>query len=145
MGSRRRAGSAIGTRGELRVNVGCGQSPTPGYVNFDNSLSLALPGMTSVASILIKLKLIDQQQASMSHVGRRHGIRRAEATRLPLPDHSAAVLYSSHMIEHLSRGQALEFLLEARRGPRPPGGPRPRGAARPRPGRGDPGAGGGGP
>src|SRR5436190_9455302 len=121
MGSRRRAGSVIGRRGELRVNVGCGQSPTPGYVNFDNSLSLALPSMTSVASILVKLKLIDQQQASMRRVGRRYGIRRAEATRLPLPDQSAAVLYSSHMIEHLSRRQAIEFLLEARRVLRPRG------------------------
>jgi hypothetical protein len=24
----------------LRVNVGCGSSPTPGWVNFDNSLSV---------------------------------------------------------------------------------------------------------
>jgi len=26
----------------MRVNIGCGQSPTPGWINFDNSLTVKI-------------------------------------------------------------------------------------------------------
>jgi predicted SAM-dependent methyltransferase len=50
------------------------------------------------------------------------GIVRADVTRrIPAPDASAEVAYSSHMIEHLNRWQALELLRECRRVLRPGG------------------------
>jgi ubiquinone/menaquinone biosynthesis C-methylase UbiE len=49
-------------------------------------------------------------------VAREKNIQWADATRrIPLPDNSAEVLYSSHMIEHLAEQQARTFLREARR------------------------------
>jgi predicted SAM-dependent methyltransferase len=46
---------------------------------------------------------------------RKHDVRHGSATRIPLPDASADVIYSSHMLEHLSRKDAKTFLGECRR------------------------------
>lgn len=47
---------------------------------------------------------------------RRYDIRWADATRrIPVPDASVDVLYTSHMVEHLTRDEAREFFAEALR------------------------------
>jgi predicted SAM-dependent methyltransferase len=107
---------------QVRVNVGCGPNPTPGWVNIDNSPSVLLsrsPDMLLKA--LTRLGLLKAEQVRVIHTARQLGIRRASATNLPFEEGSVDVIYSSHMLEHLDREQATEFLAEAHRVLRPNG------------------------
>lgn len=100
----------------LRVNVGCGMTPTRDWRNFDNSFSLKLAQHGSLSSMLGGLGLLSGPQREYVEFCRRERIEWADATRrLPLPDASVEVLYSSHMLEHLDPEDARRFLGEARR------------------------------
>ncbi len=100
----------------MRVNVGCGQTPTPGWINFDNSLSVRLAKAPGLWWILGKLNALDPAQKQFIQFARTTQVRYADATRkIPLPDHSAEALYACHMLEHLDRYEALQFLAQARR------------------------------
>jgi SAM-dependent methyltransferase len=99
----------------LRVNVGCGQTPTPGWLNFDNSPAVRLGRLPAAARILHRLRLLDDNQLAFASFCARHEIAYANALRLPLARGSVAVLYSSHMLEHFDRDTASAFLREARR------------------------------
>ncbi len=106
----------------MRVNVGCGQSPTAGFRNFDNSLSLVLARIPLLPALLRKAGLLDSAQHEFLSFARSRGIEHADAARrLPLEDRSVDVLYSSHMLEHLDREEAAGFLREAMRVLRPGG------------------------
>lgn len=99
-----------------RVNVGCGQSPTKGWRNFDNSPSLYLARIPGLSQVLTGTGLISKQQASFIQFCRTHSVEHGNATKgLPLKSGSVEVLYSSHMFEHLDREEAKLFLNEARR------------------------------
>jgi len=99
-----------------RVNIGCGMAPTEGWENFDNSLSIRLAPHRTLVDLLYKFRLISPPQLAYIEFCRKNNIKWADATkRIPLPDSSVEVLYSSHMLEHLDRTQAFEFLREARR------------------------------
>jgi SAM-dependent methyltransferase len=101
-----------------RINVGCGDTPTPGWINFDNSPSIVIgrvPGLTRALGALGALGALDASRFDFSRVAGEGQIRWANAWRLPVPDASADVVYSSHMIEHMGRAEALRFLGEARR------------------------------
>lgn len=102
--------------GKLRVNVGCGQSPTKGWKNFDNSPSLYLARIPVLPSLLSKVGLVSTQHESFIRFCRANSIEHGNATKgLPLASGSVDVLYSSHMIEHLDQEEAKLFLKEARR------------------------------
>ncbi|MBF0177101.1 MAG: methyltransferase domain-containing protein [Magnetococcales bacterium] len=106
----------------MRVNIGCGQTPTPGWDNFDNSLSVRLARLPSGwISALVKLSIIDQGQADFMAFCRSCNIGYADARALPFRDGQVDVLYSSHMLEHLDRDAAVQFLHEAGRVLRPGG------------------------
>jgi SAM-dependent methyltransferase len=99
-----------------RLNVGCGATPTPGWVNYDNSISIRLAGWPVLTSLLRRLGLLSEQQKRFISIVRQKGIRYANAVkRIPEPDHSVEVLYTCHMLEHLDRREAALFLKEARR------------------------------
>lgn len=93
----------------IRVNVGCGQTPTPGWVNIDNSPSVRL------ATLPFLWPLLPPNQRSFARTAGEQGVRYGVATKLPLPNESAEVIYSSHMMEHLDRAEARAFLKEAYR------------------------------
>ena len=98
----------------LRVNIGCGQAPTQGWRNFDNSLSLLLSRIPLLPELLLKLKLLDTSQYQYIRFVSENDIEYGDATTgLPLPAQSVEVLYSSHMLEHLDREEADVFLEEA--------------------------------
>lgn len=105
--------AAVKSNGQpYKVNIGCGQQPTPGYINFDNSLSVRLKGLPFP---LLRPFLLPEQ-LSFTIFARRNNIQFADAGKhIPLPDSSADVIYSSHMFEHLDRQEAANFLREARR------------------------------
>jgi SAM-dependent methyltransferase len=99
-----------------RLNVGCGATPTPGWVNYDNSISIHLAGWPVFIRFLIRLGLLSEQQKRFISIIKQNGIRYANSVkRIPEPDRSIDVLYTCHMLEHLDRQEAALFLTEARR------------------------------
>lgn len=106
----------------LRVNIGCGQTPTRGWRNFDNSLSLRILKIPLLPTMLQKLGLLEGAQQAFINYARENAIEFGDITNaLPLHDGSVEVLYSSHMLEHLDRSEATRFLQEAFRILRPGG------------------------
>lgn len=103
----------------LRVNLGCGQTPTPGWVNLDNSTTVRLASWP-LAYRAVR-HLLPTIQRAFADVAAQNGIRHARAGRLPFADGSVEVLYSSHMLEHLDQREGRTFLREARRVLRPGG------------------------
>ncbi len=100
-----------------RINVGCGMTPTLGWLNVDNSLSIRLASMPSrVTSGLAQIGMIDKAQLAYIDFCRKANIQWCNAVKhLPCSDESMDVLYSSHMLEHLDRSEAGLFLKEAYR------------------------------
>jgi predicted SAM-dependent methyltransferase len=106
----------------IRVNIGCGQSPTPGWKNFDNSLTVRIAKSSLLTYLLTYLGILDENKRRFVKVIRNFNIEYADATKkIPLPDDSVEVLYSSHMLEHLDREEARLFLKEAWRVLKPGG------------------------
>jgi len=100
----------------MKINVGCGDSPTPGWRNFDNSISLRLARVPLLPRILRRARLLNPRQQAFVEYARTRRIEYGDAVKgLPVPDCTAEALYSCHMIEHLSRTGAGRFLEEARR------------------------------
>lgn len=90
-----------------RVNIGCGATPTPGWINLDNSLTVRIAN--GPFSWLLR------SRPQFYDAIKRAGIRYGTATRIPLADNSVEVVYTSHMVEHLDRADAADFLNEANR------------------------------
>jgi len=102
--------------GHLRLNVGCGSTPTPGWLNFDNSLSVRLARYPSALKCLLHLGCITASQLEFANTARDAEVVWADVTRrIPLPNESAEAIYSCHMLEHLDRAAARSFLGEAAR------------------------------
>lgn len=106
-------------RGEgnaMRINVGCGQTPTMGWRNFDNSLSLRLSRLGRLGYWAFRLGLLDVNQYEFMKFAQANNIEYGDATKcLPIQDGAVDALYSSHMLEHLDKEEAGLFLKEARR------------------------------
>lgn len=99
-----------------RLNVGCGDVPTIGWVNYDNSLTVRLAAWPSVVKLMVSFGLLSPKQQGFISVVRQDGVKYADAVnRIPEADNSVEVLYTCHMLEHLERGEAKRFLQEVRR------------------------------
>lgn len=83
----------------LMLNLGCGNRTHDAWVNIDHSLKASLKALWFVRPFL-KIP----NPAGYLHHNLRDGI--------PFPDGSADVVYSSHVLEHLERKDALPFMLE---------------------------------
>jgi SAM-dependent methyltransferase len=104
----------------MRINMGCGLRPTPGWRNFDNSLTVRLshvPGFTWALSILRR----SDEHAKLMALCRSGTVEYATAQRIPAQTGTADVIYSSHMLEHLHPRDARLFLAEVKRVLRPGG------------------------
>ena len=97
----------------VRINIGCGQTPTLGWRNFDNSLSLRLAKIPLLPDFLLKLKILESSQYQFIRFARENDIEYGDATKgLPMQDKSVDVLYSSHMLEYLDRDEADKFIKD---------------------------------
>jgi SAM-dependent methyltransferase len=100
----------------MRVNVGCGRSPTAGWKNFDNSLTVRLAKIPLLIDCLAAARILDHAQRDFAAFVKSSEIQYADAARhIPLPSGTVDTLYSSHMLEHLYPESARTFLVEARR------------------------------
>jgi SAM-dependent methyltransferase len=115
--ARRMTGSEIASEySGIRVNVGCGLSPTPEWLNFDNSFSVRVARWPLVLTLFTRLGLLSANSAELAKMTQHGHVKFANAAaRIPCASGSVAAVYSSHMIEHLDRSEALVFLAEVRR------------------------------
>jgi hypothetical protein len=93
----------------LWINVGSGPSAPPGWLSIDGSWQAWLAGRPVAASLARLLTGRDVGHWPAGIVCR--DVRRG----LSLPEGSAAVVFSSHLVEHLHRGDALTLLRDAYR------------------------------
>lgn len=97
-----------------RVNVGCGMTPTPGWLNLDNSFSTKLAKHPMLVSALHKANVIGQAELEYINFCRTNNVIWADAVKqIPIDDASAEVVYSSHMLEHLDHEDVTCFLRES--------------------------------
>ena len=89
----------------LKINIGCGQSPTKGWRNYDNSWSIRLAKKPFLAFILGKSGVLLGPQQKFISFAKKENILWADATKqIPEQSDSVNVVYSSHMIEHIENG-----------------------------------------
>lgn len=107
------------TAGELRLHLGCGVDVVPGWVNIDRSPNVLIGRVPGLRRTLAAARVLTPEQAGARFPAK---IVRADVNRgLAYPDASVAFIYSSHLIEHLSRWQALALVRECGRVLRPGG------------------------
>lgn len=100
----------------MRINIGCGMSPTPGWRNFDNSPALKLSKRPVLAAVSRRLGLLDPKQWDYIRYCKNNLIEFADGrSHLPLPDGSVEVFYTCHTLEHMDQEDARNFLKEALR------------------------------
>lgn len=100
----------------LKINFGCGQTPTKGWINIDNSFALKLAKLPNILFLFKFFKLINKSQISNIEFNKSRNIIFADATKkFPFKSNVADVIYSSHMLEHLSRHSASHFIKECYR------------------------------
>lgn len=98
---------------KYKINLGCGSTPTPDYKNFDNSLSIKIASFPILFFFLKLLGILNKEQIQNVEWNKNNKITFCDVTkRIPLPDNSVQVIYSSHMIEHLSKRQLSKLLKE---------------------------------
>lgn len=99
-----------------RLNIGCGDRPAAGWINYDNSVSVLLGRIPFLPAALGKCGLLSPAQLRFIQVVRASGIRYADVVkRIPHPAASIDLIYTCHMLEHLTRDEAVGFLRECRR------------------------------
>ncbi|HEX7136488.1 MAG TPA: methyltransferase domain-containing protein [Vicinamibacterales bacterium] len=93
----------------LWINVGCGPSVADGWVGVDGSWQAIFAGRPRLAAVAGRVvrRSLGQWPAGIVKSDLRNP--------LPFADASAAVVYSSHTIEHLHRDEAVHAMMEMRR------------------------------
>ncbi len=99
-----------------KINIGCGKTPTNGFINYDNSVSLKMIPFLKLVKLLNKLSVVNEEQLSFIEFCKKNKIYYSNAVKkIPLDSSSADVVYASHMLEHLDTDEVKKFLNEAKR------------------------------
>ena len=100
----------------LKINIGCGDTPTKGWRNYDNSWSVLLAKKKVLTYILWKSGFLSEAQDKFISFAKNTNILWADGIkRIPENDSSVDVIYSCHMVEHLEKLDVASFFKEARR------------------------------
>jgi predicted SAM-dependent methyltransferase len=103
----------------LLLHVGCGPITPDGWVNLDASWNLLAARIPGLRTALRSLGLISANAASSTWSDK---IQYCNVNNgLPFGDGEAAVVYASHVLEHLGRRQSQAFVKEAYRVLKPGG------------------------
>lgn len=114
--------SVEGSRIPTRANIGCGATPTAGWINIDGSPSVRYAKWQSLLGILRVIGLASERNVTFAEFARSAGIRYGDVCRrLPLADESCDVIYSCHMLEHIVRHRVGHALREMKRVLKPGG------------------------
>jgi len=98
---------------ELKLHLGCGSTVVPGWENIDRSPNVLLSRVPGARAVLARLGILTSEQADANFP---RGIVHADVRRrIPYPERSARYVYSSHMIEHMVRRDALAVIEESLR------------------------------
>ena len=97
------------------LNVGSGPAAAAGWINMDGSWQARLAGHPLAARLISAMLGVEvgHWPAAVQYRNVKRG--------LGYGDGSVAVVYASHLIEHLYRDEALALLLDARRALKPGG------------------------
>lgn len=99
--------------GEFKLHLGCGSTVVPGWENIDRSPNVLLSRVPGARALLGRIRVLTPEQAKAEFPP---GIVHADVRRrIPYPDESARYVYSSHMIEHMVRRDALAVVKESLR------------------------------
>ena len=100
----------------LKINIGCGDTPTKGWRNYDNSWSIRLAKKKVLTYILWKSGFLSEAQDKFISFANNENILWANAIkRIPENDSTTDAVYSSHMIEHIEKEDVALFFKEVRR------------------------------
>lgn len=98
----------------IKVNLGCGSTCLVDWINIDNSHNARLSKMPRLRYFLYKFGLISKDLYNVSwenlniHI---HDVKK----RLPFSDNHVDYIYTSHLIEHLSKDEARNLLKDCYR------------------------------
>ena len=103
----------------VKVNIGSGLSVAPGWINVDASMNVFFSGWPRfMLRMLYRISGFKQWYSReeycntlKDHVFVHHNVKYG----IPFSDESVDYLYSSHLLEHLTREDAKTLLQEARR------------------------------
>ncbi len=102
-----------------RLNLGCGTTSAPGWVNVDGSWAAWLSRHRTLRRILVSGGIIPSRTGDGDWPD--DVIVRDLRRRLPFSAASFDAIYASHVVEHLYRTEACVLLTECRRVLRPGG------------------------
>ena len=105
--------------GATAINLGCGLSTAPGWINIDNSPNARLAKYPWVRWTLWRLGVLSNHHYAVP-VPRSIEIRDLKKP-LPYADSSIDYVYTSHFLEHLSRDDGKKLIGEAFRVLKPRG------------------------
>jgi len=101
---------AMHTTDTIRLNLGCGLCAPPGWVNVDGSWNARLAKYPTIRRVLSRLSLVPsgKEEIPWSSSIFIHNFRKP----LPFRDDSAAVIYASHLLEHLYMEDGQNLMTE---------------------------------
>ena len=96
--------------GAKAINLGCGLSIAPGWINVDNSPNAQLSKYPLLRWTLWKLGILSDQHYAVKWPNsiKIHDLKK----RLPYPDSSIDYVYTSHFLEHLALADAQRLIRE---------------------------------
>ena len=102
-----------------KVNLGCGTTVAPGWINIDISWNIWLSRTIFLKWILYKIGLLSESayEAKWPPGIIRHDVRKG----LPFEDNSVDYIYTSHFLEHVNKDEAIKIIMECHRILRPLG------------------------
>ncbi|MEW6125925.1 MAG: methyltransferase domain-containing protein [Acidobacteriota bacterium] len=101
------------------INLGCGTSIAPGWINLDNSPNARLAKVPALRWLLWKVGILSEAQYRIPWS--KSIIIRDLRKPLPFGDNSIDYVYTSHFLEHNTRQAARKLLCEVHRVLKPGG------------------------
>ena len=96
----------------MQLNIGCGDAPTDGWINYDNSPAVWLARSPALTGLLRAVGLLDAGNVAFIDNCRRFGVRYANAShRIPHGSQINDCRYTRKILHQDSRRHKGDFLL----------------------------------
>ena len=102
-----------------KVNIGCGKTVVPGWINYDYSFFMVFSRNKLIRRLLFAFRLISKQKHKI--LWPSNIIRRDVRRGLPLMNETVDYVYSSHFLEHLTLKEASKLMKDCYRVLKPGG------------------------